>query len=62
MDIKAGDVVVLQMDDELMKVDSVDGDTFLVHAPIKSVSSGEFIDFWHEYDIGDVMTVYREVN
>ena len=63
MDIKKGDVVVLQMDDELMVVDSVDNEdqTFMVLDSQKS-ETGAVMDFYHEYDIGDVMTIYRQVN
>jgi hypothetical protein len=63
MNIKKGDIVVLQMDDELIIVDSVDNEdqTFMVLDSQKS-EAGVVMDFYHEYDIGDVMTIYRQVN
>ena len=58
-----GDVIVLNIDDELLLVDSVDtgNGTFLVHAPVVSVETGLPVDYWLEYEANDVMTVYREV-
>ncbi len=57
-----GDVVVLQMDDELIIVAFVDADsgTFLHHVPSDTIE-GLTIDFYHEYEISDIMTIYREV-
>jgi hypothetical protein len=63
MDILKGDVIVLNMDDEFLLVDSVNPDdgTFLIHAPVMSIETGLPVDYWHEYEANDVMTVYREV-
>ena len=63
MDILKGDVVVLNMDDELLLVGVVFGDgTFAVYDPVKPVDTGlTEVGCWHEYENNDVMTVYREV-
>ncbi|MBL4941135.1 MAG: hypothetical protein JKY81_05660 [Colwellia sp.] len=62
-EVKSGDVVLLQMDDELIVVDSVDLEvaTFTVldaHVTPEGIS----MDFYHEYPISDIMTVYRMVD
>ena len=62
MEVLKGDVVVLQMDDELIIVDSVDLEvaTFTV-LDAHVTPEGVCMDFYHEYPISEIMTIYREV-